>query len=31
MLDKLAKFYYQAVFAPQVIQENVFRVSSLGF
>ena len=30
MLHKLARFYYQAVFASQVIQENMFRVSCLG-
>ena len=29
MLHRLAKFYYQAVFAPQVIQYNVFRISCL--
>ena len=30
ILEKLAKFHYQTVFASQVIQWNVFRVSCLG-
>ena len=30
MSHKLAKFHFQAVFASQVIQWNLFRVSCLG-
>ena len=30
MLHKLAKFHYQAAFASQVIQENVFHVICLA-
>ena len=30
MLHNLAKFHFQAVFASQVIQWNMFRVSCLG-
>ena len=30
MLHKLAKFHYQTVFTPEVIQQNVFCGSCLG-